>query len=261
MPVAEKFKALGAGNGFPFCPTKIKVSNYDKWTTFSGYNSDSQGDPTQAQIDESFALAVKLLWNLASCEASASATTVYCSGLSAGSYSSSQSLATFANHARYQPRDRVNGTPSYSNHESSAPNSNGLSPANTTMYFNVAVVRMYNGATDNEDNFIGYGAGQSSSIDSRAAAAGKARTGVTLHGYYDAATPSSGKAQSREFAVVSGFHFVCTAYANFGNSGSGTASAENKTATATVIKPCENGSDTWTATSSIDSFNFFTYPA
>lgn len=255
MLEAEKFKALGAGNGFPFCPTKIEVSNYSKWTTFSGYNSDSEGDPTQAQIDESFALAVKLLWNLASCEASASATTSYCSGADAGSYSSSQSLATFANHARYQPRDRVNGTPSYSNHESSAPNRNGLSPANTTMYFYLTVVKMYKGST-----FIGYGAGRSGSIDSRASASGKARTGVSLHGYANGGTPSSLRAQSLEFAVVSGFHFVCSAFAHFGTTGSGTASAQNKTATATVIQPCTNGNDTWTATSSVSSFNLFTYP-
>ena len=251
MLEAEKFKALGAGNGFSSCKQKVEVSNYAKWTTFSGYNSDSEGDPTQAQIDESFALAVKLFWNLASCEASASATTVYRSG---SSYSSSQSSATFVNHARYQPRDRVNGPPRYSNLESSAPNSNGISPANTSMYFKVTVVKMYKGST-----FIGYGASELGSIDSRASASGRARTGVSLNGYIEGVT-SSNSVKSLEFVVVSGFHFVCYAYADFGADGSGTASAQNKTATATVISEYENGNNTWTATSSVGSFDLFTYP-
>ena len=66
MPTATPFTALGRGNGFPFCPTRVNVSSLpsnDIWTTLSGWNSSSIGTPSQASIDESRRLAMKLFWN------------------------------------------------------------------------------------------------------------------------------------------------------------------------------------------------------
>ena len=70
MPTATEFTALGAGNGFPFCPTKVDISNASDgtmWTTLSGVNADnytSFGDAAlAAKISESLELAMKLYWS------------------------------------------------------------------------------------------------------------------------------------------------------------------------------------------------------
>jgi hypothetical protein len=64
MPEAESFSTRGVFNGFPSCLKKVDVSEFDYWTTFSGYNKDSGGSPSQASIDQSLQLAGKMFWNL-----------------------------------------------------------------------------------------------------------------------------------------------------------------------------------------------------
>lgn len=63
MPDAEPFTALGRGNGFPFCISRVNVDDYDYWTTLSGFKKTNTGNPTQAQIDESLQIASRLWWN------------------------------------------------------------------------------------------------------------------------------------------------------------------------------------------------------
>jgi len=50
--------------GFPFCPGRVDVDDYDYWTTLSGFKKTDGGTPTQAQIDLSLANAMQLYWNL-----------------------------------------------------------------------------------------------------------------------------------------------------------------------------------------------------
>ena len=64
MPEAESFNALGKGNGFPFCPAKGDVSGFDYWVTLGGFKKTDGGSPSQAQIDLSLSNAMKLWWNL-----------------------------------------------------------------------------------------------------------------------------------------------------------------------------------------------------
>ena len=64
MPEATPFSTNGVYNGFPSCFEKVDVSEFEYWTTFSGFNKDSAGSPTQSQIDQSIQLAGKLFWNL-----------------------------------------------------------------------------------------------------------------------------------------------------------------------------------------------------
>lgn len=61
MPTATPFTALGAGNGFPFCIAKIDVSSSTDWITLGGTQKGSS--PTQATIDLSLSNAMKLFWN------------------------------------------------------------------------------------------------------------------------------------------------------------------------------------------------------
>jgi len=69
MPTATSFKALGKGNGFPFCLQTIDVldrgdgNEYDHWVTLGGFKKTDSGSPTQSQIDTSLQNAMKLFWN------------------------------------------------------------------------------------------------------------------------------------------------------------------------------------------------------
>lgn len=65
MPEAEPFLFRGRGNGLPLnsC-SRVDVNDYRLWTTFSGFNADSGGSPSQEQIDDSLAVAAFFTWNL-----------------------------------------------------------------------------------------------------------------------------------------------------------------------------------------------------
>lgn len=63
MPTATPFTALGRGNGFNKCFGSLSVDNFDYWTTFSGVNKNSP-NATEAEINESLAIATQIHWNL-----------------------------------------------------------------------------------------------------------------------------------------------------------------------------------------------------
>jgi hypothetical protein len=63
MPQATPFMALGAGNGFPMPLTKRDVSDFDYWTTLSGFNKNNSGKPTKSEIAKSINSAINLFWN------------------------------------------------------------------------------------------------------------------------------------------------------------------------------------------------------
>lgn len=63
MPTATPFTALGRGNGFPFCPARVDVDDFDHWITLGGFKKTDGGSPSQAQIDLSLANAMKIFWN------------------------------------------------------------------------------------------------------------------------------------------------------------------------------------------------------
>lgn len=68
MPTAEKFTVLGNFDGFHRCYSsdfyydKIDVSEYSKWTTFSGVSNDNP-EATEELIEESHRLALRYFWN------------------------------------------------------------------------------------------------------------------------------------------------------------------------------------------------------
>ena len=69
MPTATQFKALGKGNGFPFCLETVNVldrgdgNEYDHWVTLGGFKKTDTGSPTQSQINTSLQKAMALFWN------------------------------------------------------------------------------------------------------------------------------------------------------------------------------------------------------
>lgn len=73
MPEAEPFTALGMGNGFPFCPVRVDVDDFDDWITLGGYRKGDDGPPTAKQINDSLIAAMKFYWTMSAVKFSASA--------------------------------------------------------------------------------------------------------------------------------------------------------------------------------------------
>ena len=155
MPTADTFTALGRGNGFPFCPTKVNVSPYDYWSTLGGFKKTDTGDPTQAQIDLSLKNAMKLFWNLNGASATfadtyTAATTVEID-MDAGTY---DSISFGSETSNQPPIDRIcfEGYESYNKIILS-----GRFDPVVDLDQRIGIRRLYNGSTSDEDNFIGYG--------------------------------------------------------------------------------------------------------
>tara|TARA_R110000787_G_scaffold72699_2_gene162112 strand:+ start:266 stop:1159 length:894 start_codon:yes stop_codon:yes gene_type:complete len=171
MPTATSFTALGRGNGFPFCPAKVNVSTYTNWITLGGVSS---GSASEAQINESLKNAMKLWWNLYSLTGSFSCalTNSQEGGISISETDHELILKRTGESDALTPIQRAcRGTEipafasnlfsSFKDEEETDDGSGGRSQkveGNLTIGSASFIVRMYNGSTDDEDNFVGYGA-------------------------------------------------------------------------------------------------------
>ena len=168
MPTATPFNFAGNtsggfGSGFPFCPSKVNVADrgdgspYDYWTTLSGWSkvSTPADDAAKAtSISESLTLAMKIFWNY--------------NGLSAldeyiniGGSSSSYSSTIDMDGGEYL--DVLFQGNGFSSFENKAPNErvcyNSFSAVSVdqVLSFDINIIRMYDGITTDESNFVGYG--------------------------------------------------------------------------------------------------------
>lgn len=171
MPTATEFTALGAGNGFPFCLTKVDVSGYDYWTTLSGWSKVSTPADDTASIADSMKNAMALYWNFDGLTYNATQTK---NAVVAGvPYSATATITEYSSNGsilEVQPKDRVCG---------STPIDFGIFDSDTAVdpptgqpkvaarvdfssvpIFGSQICLMYNGATTSEENFVGYGFGQ-----------------------------------------------------------------------------------------------------
>ena len=246
MPTADKFVALGVGNGFPSCLYKTDVSNFDHWTTLSGFNKDSGGSPTDQQITESYILAMKLFWNVFEATAPSTASTA---GNSAGVTSVDTSSSTFD-----KPEDRVCA-------DSSIVISDFNQGGNTNSLVKLIVTlprRMYNGATTQEANFIGYGA--YTTVSTSGGAAGRAGSEVLISSTgYDYSNTST-RSYDTGYTTVGDMHFVatCSARVSPGDASDGrtiTVDASVPSASATLTTETV----TYQAESEITELDFYTY--
>lgn len=163
MPTATPFTALGAGNGFPFCPPKVNVADrgdgspYEYWTTLSGWSkvSTPADDAAKAaSIDESLQLAMKLFWNFNGLSVANNGT--YSNG-SSFSYTSTIDM----DGGEYETvLFRGNG---FSSNENKAPNERvcynyfRVGDVDEVLFFGIGIIRMYDGITTDESKFVGYG--------------------------------------------------------------------------------------------------------
>tara|TARA_R110002167_G_C12455741_1_gene632228 strand:- start:30 stop:806 length:777 start_codon:yes stop_codon:yes gene_type:complete len=165
MPTATPFNA-GRGNGFPFCLYSIDVNNspngdpYTHWTTLGGTYKDGS-TATQSEINLSLMNAMKLFWNYNG-HTSVYNVTDYSVNIDIDNggydtFSLKRPVPFFSN-----PKSRVCAGNGWKNPDgtdlaywsiSQRLPSTGLVSMRTT----VSIVRMYEGNTNNEDNFIGYG--------------------------------------------------------------------------------------------------------
>lgn len=153
MPVAQKFMSRGVGNGFPLCPTKIDVSVFDFWTSLSGWSKvdEPASDALKAEsIAKSLKFAMKLFWNYNGHTVDFDLGSILLTiDIEQGDFDGGTVTAPF------EPKDRVC-------------NSNGWRvfrevgvSITTDLEVDILPRRMYNGSTDDEDNFVGYGVASS----------------------------------------------------------------------------------------------------
>ena len=256
MPTADKFTALGAGNGFSSCLTKQNVlerrsdqGEYYQWTTLSGFNKDSGGMPTEQQITDSFVLAMKLFWNIYEIRGSAAASETYPdpNGWSVSAQLTNASTTDEPNTLACEQRNNFydqdsddSGDPYYYSVE-------------VSIGCNIGPIRMYKGDTTDEDNFIGYGvvpqvAPEDRPISSWAGSYDNAQVFVSLDSFQFQDVSTIDYFDSA-YVEVSGMHFVCFV----------------GTYTFDVIKPVAedmsvsiSGSD-FAYSASITSIDFYTY--
>ena len=177
MSTAEGFTALGGGNGLHKCVRRLDVSDYDHWTTFSGV-SNSSPNASEAKINESIALASKYFWNTESFNFTGIGFN-FSDGSSApfddevilNMFKLDLYDFTWEDLGPYEPRLRCLADVTFPRNDPVQPGDDryeyvvqqdfeGYVNGGVGVAPSPLVARMYNGSTDDEDNFIGYGAAE-----------------------------------------------------------------------------------------------------
>ena len=165
MPTATTFQAKGKRNGFPFCASKIDVSEYDNWITLGG--TEKGNNPTDEEKSTSLENAMKLWWNYYSATGSFSASSSNVDGSGSVTHTDEEVIIkAIGEEDALEPVNRsCKGTDPFPFRNDSlvtqfADEDNvvnnfafGFITAGTDQF----IRRMYNGTTSDESNFVGYG--------------------------------------------------------------------------------------------------------
>lgn len=177
MATGQSFTALGAGNGFPTCMDSNKVdisssTNFPKWTTLSGWsdsNTPSSASAKEESIMESRKHAMKLFWLINGVDvriisgSTASGGTTYTDlsiDLEGGDYEAASAFeipyesGDSVVDMDAEPRSRACYDYWFIRQE------DGVTSSFTgeVLTLEAKIYKMYNGSTDDESNFIGFGA-------------------------------------------------------------------------------------------------------
>tara|TARA_R100000149_G_C5870451_1_gene134528 strand:+ start:952 stop:1782 length:831 start_codon:yes stop_codon:yes gene_type:complete len=155
MPVATSFQAKGRRNGFPFCPSNVDVSGFDHWVTLAGVTS---GSATEIQIKTSLERCMNLYWNTELVKTSVDAEANNAGDSAQLNTQDFEHKIMKTATVALEPRERV----CYENLtglqlSQSAASSGGSETCQATVSFTLSPVRMYNGATTDINNFVGFG--------------------------------------------------------------------------------------------------------
>ena len=265
MQTATEFTALGAGNGFSFCPFKRDVSGYDYWTTLSGVNKDNP-TPSPELIAESLRLAMKFYWNADSltCDATTSGTSS-----SDGSISTVQVnyVVTDSDVPSPDPPIIIDSGPAVPVKRTCIPHyaypisktydyseSDGSASAKIQVS---EIYSMYNGST-----FVGYGLGfvetrfqSRGTIEAEAGNLSILNAGVYTGGYGYTPANTSNDAFAAGYVTFGGMELFAYVEAKNTPSNPGVVGSVNLS---TLSAECAFRSNT-TATASLDSIDFYTY--
>ena len=263
MPTATPFTALGKGNGFPFCATKQDVSSYYKWVTLGGTQKGNA--PTVAEKNASLINAMKLFWNAYELLGLASSTNV----------SSPLPNIIFTEQSSTNPEEPENRVcPRQSS--SFYSNSYSVTEGSSSVFgvIDIYIIRMYDGSTNDENNFVGYGMSTTCSIGADTVKTGFlafAQVEVSVGSFlpFDPSSSNSNfnpKTQTDvDYVTFAGFPLVATAYGSaFGNTTETVSvSASSLTASASYVEtygsPPNQTTDSGTSTASLTNIDFYTY--
>lgn len=277
MSVTTSFSTKGRRNGLNFCPTKVDVSSYGSWVTLGGFSDTSTGDP---DIEASRIAAMKLFWNAESITGSASDSQTYgdtgdTASVSSTSVNVGDNNSPPDSNDKTAPKDRVCLSQLGGENDDSA--TDGSAIAQIDLRNQIILVAMYDGATTDPDNFVGYGIDSLVDTDGIYFSAGDvteptfAFVGLVSFTDTTSSTVNNNKV-SVDKVTVSGIHFVCVAECNAptnGTVGSTThlyttsASAIALSASASGTSSFDDGTDsyvdTFSSSASLTSIDFYTY--
>ena len=274
MPTATPFNALGSGNGFPFCLSKVDVSVYDHWTTLSGVNKTSP-ITSDALIEESFRLAMMLYWNFTSIDCSADAYNLTDSVSISGDIFLKDPPG-YNLKAAYDLLDPLTPVgrvcPTGSNGTLYEDNSGGSFFRAVRARVGITITALYDGPTDDPENFVGYGSSRAfpnDELPTNGTAAVFAQwggyCGVYIGGYLDEEGSSSiqGSYDYKTFSFGSmTFHFAAAATARVstgGNSYFDATTSINPLTASSTLKETSNNSLLSDAEVTLSSLDFYTY--
>ena len=245
MPTATEFTALGAGNGLAKCPQKVDISSYDYWTTFSGVNKNNP-TPTPELINESLIFAAKLFWNTHNL--SCTAETVL------NGSTTSVDEVTFED-ADGNPVEPVDRSCNFLGFKSTVENPNRAQ-------LSVNAILMFDGATDDASNFVGYGSGfvetrftTSGSIVATSGGNSQLNAEVAIGGY--GYTPDNTDNDVFESGYVTFEGAQWFAYVEAKDRPS--VNASGSVTLNSLYANCVNSNFPGSATSQINSLDFYTY--
>ena len=253
MPTATEFTALGAGNGFTSCLTKVDISDainatgvptgvpYDYWTTLSGWSAVNEPADKAASIAESLRLAMKLWWNLNSVSVD-----TFHNGDNRPTAPKSISSVAVGNTsndltATIEPISRICETFINSYNEAADP-----SGQTARARILLGPLRFYDG-----EEFIGYGI-HKRFVDTRAGTQVN-YSDVGIGGYGDDATSGS-YVDELAYVELDDMHFVCRARARTGLSTGTVDAASLHAESSRTIQGTE-----YTTSATITSIDFYTY--
>tara|TARA_R110002050_G_scaffold266761_1_gene408180 strand:+ start:195 stop:989 length:795 start_codon:yes stop_codon:yes gene_type:complete len=264
MPTADSFAALGKGNGFSFFLGKVNVSNYARWITLGG--TQKGNTPTNSEIETSFLNAVKIFWNTN--QPAGSPNTSKGGGLGSIIIRTEGSTGD-----PLQPIDRAcrSGGAVYSDSGTSG-DEKFSSSFSMGAEINLTIFRMYDGPTDDEDNFVGYGwsgiqfdatvndsPGQYAPSD---AEAGDARSSLQMQSALVLLDPSPRSGDPSEFAytTISGIPIavLVSAYADQ-SAADGSSSDPLNASGASASASYSNNFCSGSVSTSISGLDFYTY--
>ncbi len=251
MPVAQPFTTNGVYNGFPSCFPKVDVSEFDFWTTFSGYNKDSGGEPTQKQIDQSETLAGKLFYSLEKVTTATGDVDL----LGIEMVVNGEDL-DFGDPIppSIEPEDRSCGGSLSSQGEEFDPYFGRIDQILISGF-----ARMYDGDTAEEGNFIGYGSGLLDWLDV-APIETNAFDGFVVDSFsglggYSEGEEFSGRDSVYAYTEIEGIHFLWAGIANDSSTTGFDTVIDEEELSATIL----NGATIYQQ-AQITGLEFWTYP-